>query len=766
MVATSVAHADTGVSDERVSLPDGPGSMGGAGENLRAHNNMGALSYEVPLDVPARFPGATPSLALSYSSMSGNDVVGIGWRLHVPHIERLTVRGLPKYGTEDVFAADGREELVRVKSEPGQRVYRARFEGGFVRYTWHDHRAGRVGYWLAEYPDGSRGYFGAYAPGGGDGKGAVLVPKALARANATEGTGVFRYMLVKSEDRFGHAVRYHYKLDCELNPARDCQLGGGAPLLHRIEYLFAGSSPSETTNPRYVVTFRYETRSDVVAYAAPGFELLLTQRLAAVDVQSKATLIRRYALSYDEAFAGTSRLVGVTQYGLHGTSRHPLAFQFEYSSSLDLGCTACEKPFVFDMGRLQGSGGIDLASGRATLIDINGDSLPDLLDTTDGAHHFYLNRMDPDGSQAFAPPSRSRVNTDGFRLDQASVQSFDIDGDGLTDLINALTGDVLCNRGVGDWTLQDCPRTNLGTALFEDDDGDSDPKGIRFLDANGDRRIDIMQVAAGSTQLRLRTDKGYELAPAADPLEHGFDDGSSLQLADLNGDGLLDPAKVDAQQVWYRLHLGSGKFAAHRSVPLTWKHPSQAIEVESRLWELQDLNGDGLDDVVAVVGNRVYVALNRAGAFLAIEAIDSSHLDGAAALPERKAETTVLFADMNGSGTTDVVWLNPHDGNVKVLELFALRPNLLTRIDNGLGGIQTIEYGSSAREQARDEASGKSWRHRLPQSDQPGDRHRAIRQLDTGCAPASRARVSPRLLRRRRKALPRLRGDRRARPRR
>ncbi len=714
--APPAALADSGASNERVSSPDGPGSVGGAGENLSASGNMGAMSYSVPLEVPEGFTGATPDLALSYSSMQGSGPLGIGWQLPIPYIERFTLRGLPHYDTRDVFAADGSEELVRVRSGPDERVYRARFEGSFVRYSWHVHPAGRAGYWVAEYPNGSRAFFGAYEQNDT----VVEVPESLNRASDDPDAGVFRYMLVKTEDSFGHAVRYHYKLDHRT------------PLLDRVEYLYAGS-PSSTTDPRYVVQLGYEKRGDELTSSLAGFESRLHQRLATVEVRSLGTLLRRYALDYEQATAGTSRLRRVRQYGLEGRELLPLMFAFEYSSSLQLGCSDCKKPFVFGMGTLSASsgGGIDLKNGRATLIDINGDALPDLLDTSNGQHRFYLNQMQPDGSQSFSAPRASHSDTSGFWLEQASVQTLDVNGDGFVDVANALTGQVLCNRGLGDWTTEHCPSIEFGGVVLHSDDGDADPKGIRFLDANGDRRIDTLQAGAGSTQLWLRTETGYSQAPAPDALEFGFDDGSQLQLADINGDGLLDAAKVDSRLVWYRLHLGSGKFAEARSAPLTWKDASEATDVELELWDLQDLNGDGLDDVVAVVGSRVYVALQHAGEFLPLDAIGSSDLGSERPLPFRHADTTVLFADMNGSGTTDVVWVAPDDGSVHVLELFAVRPNLLTHISNGLGSVQTVEYGTSVREQACDEASdqaplaspycqhrttGGPWKHRLPQA--------------------------------------------------
>lgn len=90
---TANAHAQTGVSNDRVSLPDGPGSLEGIGENAGVDGNMGTMLQQVPIAVPGGFAGVTPNLALSYSSGGGASSVGMGWSLEVPSIERMTYRG-------------------------------------------------------------------------------------------------------------------------------------------------------------------------------------------------------------------------------------------------------------------------------------------------------------------------------------------------------------------------------------------------------------------------------------------------------------------------------------------------------------------------------------------------------------------------------------------------------------------------------------------------------------------------------------------------
>src|SRR5436190_5059808 len=75
---------ETGVSDSRVTLPSAPGAIDGVADNARVTGNTGAMSYSVPIDLPPGFAGATPSLALVYSSFAGAGAVGLGWDLPVP----------------------------------------------------------------------------------------------------------------------------------------------------------------------------------------------------------------------------------------------------------------------------------------------------------------------------------------------------------------------------------------------------------------------------------------------------------------------------------------------------------------------------------------------------------------------------------------------------------------------------------------------------------------------------------------------------------
>ncbi|NOZ87439.1 MAG: hypothetical protein GXP49_14440 [Deltaproteobacteria bacterium] len=688
LLLSSGVWAQTGVSDDRVSLPEGPGSLEGVGENVEIDPNMGTMRYSVNIKVPEGYPGMTPGLVLSYSSGNGGSVVGMGWSMTMPYIERMTSRGLPEYDLDDEFAVNGGEQLVLIPGADPP-VYRARFEKGFVRYTWKGAGDGKEGYWTAEYPDGRIGYFGAEEDG-------TLVQDA--RVSGAGGT--FRYHLVEMVDRFGHKIRYDYST-----------FGGNYTLVQRIGWVH-----DDNGDPVYYVTFNYEDRNDLLSDCKAGFNELLQKRLARINVFAHGQRIRYYELQYEdyEQSGGFTRLTGVQMYGLDGTP-YPVHETFTYSHGLGVECSGanCKKPYTVEMGSI----GVDLKSGDATLLDINGDSLPDVIDTSQAGapHRIFINVLQ-DGSQEFAPAFQSAIGTQsGHDLSSPYVQVMDVDGDGFTDMINSKTGQVLHNLGTGDWAEVYSLWTS-GDGGVPDLNGDFDPsdgelRTIRFLDYDNDKRIDLIRsVGAGAsnttTIYRNLGNGGFQSDSDVDAIGAGFEE-DNLELNDMNGDGLLDVVQVTKDSVRYRLNLGWGKWDEWKVISGFDFTDQEKIDAE-----LEDMNGDALADLVLVSGNVVRYWLNRNGdSFDPEQTITSDDIDGE--IPTKTPETTVLFADINGNGSSDVLWID-QTGKATYLEMFPERPNLMVRVENGLGKVTKIDYRSSVLEKARDTEGGDDWNHPLP----------------------------------------------------
>ncbi|HLU47476.1 MAG TPA: toxin TcdB middle/N-terminal domain-containing protein, partial [Planctomycetota bacterium] len=89
-------------------------------------------------------------------------------------------------------------------------------------------------------------------------------------------------------------------------------------------------------------------------------------------------------------------------------------------------------------------------------------------------------------------------------------------------------------------------------------------------------------------------------------------------------------------------------------------------------------------------------------------------------LPPQSNEDALRWADMNASGSTDIVISRPRAAageRIVFVELVPQgKPHLLRRADNGLGQVMTIEYEPSSAQMTRAHAAGNPWTLRMPLS--------------------------------------------------
>lgn len=673
-----LAHAEedkSGLKANTLSLPAGPGSLEGLGENVDLSLNMGTASYAVPIPLPKGYATLSPSLVLRYSSGAGASSVGLGWSLGEPFIERMTARGLPRYTSSDAFVTHSGDELVRI---PGTSTFRARYEGAFVRYTWLNEGNGKEGAWRAEYPDGTVGYFGAISDGA-----------EVATARLGDGaTGVFRYYLVEKKDALGHRIRYDYTqvVDClpadDLTPtAHVCE-----PVLTSITWVFAGGTP------RYKAVLAYEDREDKLSDCKPGFDVRQGQRLASVTVRVRGVQQRKVVLTYEpyETTGGLSRLRRVTTYGLDGSTKSPVELSFAYTDSGAV-------PFVESIGSVA----VDFRTGTTDFVDLNADGLPDVVDTS-GMHHLvHLSNMTTSTHVLAAPVETTHDGS--MKLASSSVQMADLDGDGRSDMVDALTGNVLWNRGVGDWQLDEFAATGMP-------DPGTDAN-LRLFDYDGDKKIDLLSNQGDSCAI-YRSDGTGAFGAALDACEApgaGATFVSGIQLADINGDGLQDLAQyLSTGELRYRLYLGYGRWLPWKTMfGLPAYLPTSAVH-------LVDINGDALADVVKVEGassaNEIALYINRGGTSFFSTSV--SAVPGNGSVPS-SSDASIRFADMNGNGSTDIVWIENPSGTITYLDLYPQRAGLLSRIENGIGQVIAVTYGSSVVHMAED-GGPSAWTDRLP----------------------------------------------------
>ncbi len=85
--------------------------------------------------------------------------------------------------------------------------------------------------------------------------------------------------------------------------------------------------------------------------------------------------------------------------------------------------------------------------------------------------------------------------------------------------------------------------------------------------------------------------------------------------------------------------------------------------------------------------------------------------------PTKLSTTQIEFADMNGSGSTDIVWIDVSGAASSAWQYLELFPNgragLLKTIDNGLGKVTRISYAAAALGAARSRDENNPWTTRM-----------------------------------------------------
>ncbi|MFH1148210.1 MAG: SpvB/TcaC N-terminal domain-containing protein [Pseudomonadota bacterium] len=678
----------SGVKPQVISLPKGPGSIDGLGESFEPQLNTGTVAYSVKLKVSPGRAGLEPELTLRHNGGSANGPYGLGWSLPLPSIQRQTDKGLPEYLDTDTFIESGGEELVPVD----QGLYRCENESSFMRYA-------RVG----------EGWTGT------DRSGRLYKFGLSSSSQIRNGSKVFRWLLQEMMDTNGNRIRYEYN-----------HLDSG-PQLHlaRIVYNEYGANKIE-------IAFEYEKRTDALPDYRPTFRLETGFRCKSISMENNGDLVRRYDLAY-AADSDISLLESVTQFGSDGVSSLPPA-RFTYTrfdpNAAEVRTIHGENDGTFPPALILA------AEADATLNDMNVDGLPDLLIGKPRDHQIYFNLgVGTDGKHRWGALTEmgTSVSPDEA-LGNNGASLADIDGDGKTDFIARRSEDTYFlwrNTGSGLWGPTETFADNSGLPFdFED-------SNVRLLDVDNDKDIDVMYCEdADGESYRYYLNEGPEYTVFyGDGLGGGmtFDQQPGMKLADMNGDRLQDIVLLQDGYCIYWPSSGRGAWDKARygdwgiseigtgikmfNPPDSDADGEPGLEYEWVNLHLVDLNGDGLTDVLYVPegAERIVYWLN----------CDSIRFKGpfqVEGVPVKVGLTSVQPADMNGNGTTDLLWNYPEDSDFypsKIWQYLELcpseKPYLLKTASNGIGQTTTFFYRSSVDEYVRDR-SGHPWPAGVPVS--------------------------------------------------
>ena len=232
------------------------------------------------------------------------------------------------------------------------------------------------------------------------------------------------------------------------------------------------------------------------------------------------------------------------------------------------------------------------------------------------------------------------------------------------------------------------------------------------------------------------------------------DSEQTIYLADMAGDGLANLVRVRNGEVCYWPNTGFGRFGAK----VTMDHSpwvDQPGHFDQRRVRLADIDGTGCADLVYLHPDGTLVYLNQSG---------NGYSEPAAlpqAFPQLDSLAHVTMTDLLGHGTACLVWSSPLPGDagrqVRYVDLMtAGKPYLLTGVVNNLGAETLISYAPSTKFYLADRAAGRPVDHPAAV---PGAGRRAGGDHRPGQPEQVHhpARLPPRVLRRLRTRVPRVR---------
>jgi hypothetical protein len=699
LVPLSLAGGKSGVGLEKISLPSGPGSIEGLGDSFEPQLNSGTSSYSVKISAPPGVAGLQPDVVLRYNSGGGNGPFGIAWSAGFLSIQRQTEKGLPTYGSSDTFTLGG-EELVPL----GDGSFRTENESGFQRII----RQGSG--WVVYDRNGTRRFLGS--------KPMADNPSRQVRPGSGETfDDTFKWCVDEVIDVHGNRMEYQYTTFSD-SPGDHYCVG--------IRYSIFGAN-------HHAIAFDYETRPDAFGSYLSGFEIRTGRRCHQIRVTSSGALVRRYGLSYSLPSDDPIEPVGPNDAGqLFSMLRQVTQFDNgstddNYLPPLRFGYTRFDAANV-TTGSFLNPAPVSLGNPNLAIADINCDSLPDFFHTDpfSGRHSVVYNH----GFGRFSPLTDFTSFPTGVTLDQAGADLADYDGDGRIDLVQKAG---LSNNQFVFFPNTTRPANNNDTApawgaeqTFQTPypPFDLDDPSVRTLDLNGDKRTDFMKTTAGGfiyyyNRGNVWEEDGLYLfgepqmgdITFADAID--FSDGAHVKLADMNGDRLLDLVRINLFQnqleVTFWPNKGRGAWGSRQQMTGTIDLGTLPIEDVF----IRDVNGDGLADVLSVAYDHVsyWVNLGNNGFSRRFEVSNTpDYIKGATVLQQ---------ADINGNGSTDLLWENwdPSSGAYRISWVdFTgnVKPNLLAVIDNGIGLRTEIAYRTSTDYYAEALRGSNPWNTRLP----------------------------------------------------
>jgi RHS repeat-associated protein len=725
-----------------ITLPKGGGAIKSVDEKFSVNPVNGSAAFSIPFPLSPSRNEFAPALSLNYSSGGGNGPFGLGWSADFPSIFRRTEKQLPQYedaSNSDIFIYSGEEDLIPAYSDDGLgnwtkeettlagdliSRYRPRTESRFSRIERIKEASGNV-YWRTITKDNITSHFGKSS-------GARI-------ADPQDPGRIFKWLLEFSHDDKGNCYSVEYKSE---------NLDRVDTALQEQNRLNGLTKIANT----YIKKIKYGNRESYLKNTNPDYLLEAVLDYGEHDLLNPQP---------DDA-------------GLWSCRKDPFS---NYRSGFEIRCyRSCSRILMFHLFP-------ELGGTPCLVRSINLD-----YDTTETftflksfiefgfirqADGSYISKPLPPVQFEYQAPgwntdvkSISTANTENAPagIDDKSYKWSDLYGEGVSGILSEQAGSILyksnLGQGVfsparilshkpsfsgiasGEGQLQELEAngkkfyvSHEAKGFFELNAEDewlpfrnfesipniswSDPN-LKMLDLNGDGLADVLiteddvftwYAAEGKGGYSPARKQARAFDEEKGPAIIFSDQVQSIVLADMSGDGLLDIVRIRSAEVVYWPNLGYGKFgakAAMANVPVF----DQPDAFNPSFIKLADIDGSGTTDIIYLGKNNFSVCFNQSGnSFSSPKTI--THF------PAIHNAGNFSFIDLLGNGTNCLTWSSPLPSDasttLRYIDLMnGRKPHLLTGYRNNLGKELNLSYTPSTSFYLADKKAGKPWITKLP----------------------------------------------------
>ncbi|OAQ74288.1 SpvB domain-containing protein [Pochonia chlamydosporia 170] len=751
-----------------INLPKGGGAIRSIGEKFSVNSVTGTASTEVPVPISTSRGGFGPTLSISYDSGSGNGPFGFGWQLNAPSITRKTDKGLPQYLDEeegDLFIIAGSEDLVPdldfkdgtwSRSDPDVvetegtkfevRRYRPRIEGSFVRIErWTEYQSREI-HWRTITGNNVTTLYG-------DSSASRISDPICAPGKAPR---TFKWLMSESWDDKGNWLVYEYKAEDSANvditaAHESCRTEATRTSQRYIKRIKYGNRTSrlvgiKTEKPDWMFEAVFDYGDHGGQSPTPKESQLWPVRPDSFSSYRSAFEIRTYRLCHrillfhhfpNEKGVGADCLVSSFEiqyvqpgelhqasdnkrvasfvssftsraYQRQGTGYFNKALppiQFKYSEP-EVSSEICDLNSR-DLAELPF--GLDDAISK--WIDLDSEGIPGILTKQGDTYHYKANM----GGSNFFPNKQIDLAPAPAASSGSKDQWMDLAASGHLSLVRFDAHTPGFYRR--DWNYpgswhQFKPFESLPSNI-------SLSNAMQFLDLTGD----------GLTDILIANDEVFVWYPSLGEAGYGngrpiktpvhdrdgarllvSDKSEAIYVADMSGDGLTDLVRIRQDEVCYWPNLGYGEFGPKVTMDNAPCLDLPDLFRQDRI-RLFDIDGSGTTDIIYLGREEVFYYRNESG---------NSWSAGSKiiAMPMLDNASQLQVVDLFGRGTGTLVWSStlPSDRgrHIRYIDLMGnQKPHLLTHQTNNLGVESKIFYKTSTEYYLQDKLAGRPWLTRL-----------------------------------------------------